>query len=354
MPVIYDLMADQQYVNQAGSYLRVGVLNFYNPSYKDLNFTETQNYLANAGFNTVAMDDSSKLHSSDFDNFDMRTAGVDAYNIVGCKSDTLGQILDLKDINGNHLEFDPNPDRSFSGDGTVTFTSADSLAVDGSKTFFVPKVQHSNLLSADGARQEIVNLITGSNLETGGKILTHDAVQQNPNLCEIKGESINIKSPVSIGATDQDGNFSGLTSDGSIQNNIPGADYEVWGEHKYVFLPTDAGQIYKINLAGTGSGKFTLDDQSIDANNIEQTQVFSNLPVTPSLTGQVNLGSGGSQTTLSLQVTPSSAPVVVTPDSTLNPSQSQDLTPPVSTSTIAGIMGQPGFYRSNATVTLTP
>ena len=351
MPVIYDLMADRQYVDQAGSYFGVAVLDVYSPSYKDLNYSETENYLSGAGFNAIAMNNSAALHSSDFDSFDMRTAGVDFYNIVGCKSNTLGQILDEKDINGTHLEFEPNPHKNFSGDGTVTFASADSLAVDANKTFFVPKIQHSNLLSADGPRQEIVNLLTGSNLDTGGKVLTHDNVQQNPSLCQIKGDSINIKSPVAISATDQYGNYSGLAPDGSIQNDIPGADYEIWGEHKYVFLPTDAGQAYSIQLKGTNGGTFTLDDQNIVGNNIIGTQVFSNLPVTTALSGTVNLGTTD---TLSLDTNgDGTTDQTVQPSSLLNADQSQDMVPPVSTSTIAGVMGQTGFYRSNATVTLS-
>lgn len=54
-----------------------------------------------------------------------------------------------------------------------------------------------------------------------------------------------------------------------------------------------------------------------------------------------------------MEATPTSTPVTVTPDSTINAPQSLDLTPPVSTSTITGLLGQPGFYRSNATITLS-
>jgi hypothetical protein len=95
-----------------------------------------------------------------------------------------------------------------------------------------------------------------------------------------------------------------------------------------------------------------LDDETINGNSTIQTQVFSNLPVTTALTGQVNLTSGG-QTSLSLQSTPSSVPVVFYPTSVVNADQSQDITPPISTSTITGTMGQSGFYRSNVSITLS-
>ena len=141
--------------------------------------------------------------------------------------------------------------------------------------------------------------------------------------------------------------------DGSVENNIPGADYEIWGDHKYVFLPTDEGQTYSVNLVGTGTGTFTFNDQTINGDEVIKTQVFSNLPVTTSLSGQVILGNENSPTTLTLKETPTSTPIIVYPSSILNPNESKDSNSPISTSTIIGLMGQPGFYRSNATVTLT-
>ena len=148
------------------------------------------------------------------------------------------------------------------------------------------------MLSADGSRQEIVNIIAGGGLNTNGKVLTRGEVISNPGLCELKGENLKIHSPLAIDITDQNGNHSGPLADGSIENSIPGADYEVWGDEKYVFLPTDGNQNYNVNVAGTGTGTFTLDDESINNNAATQTQVFSNLPVTPALTGTGKFGRG--------------------------------------------------------------
>ena len=353
LPVTYDLSPGQEYYDSLGSYLRIGTLDANNPSYKDLNYTDAVGYLKNQGYNSLALNNESSFHSADFDNFDMRSSGVDLYNIVGCKTGTIGRILDLQDANGNHTDYVPNPDGGFSGDGTVPFGSADSLAVNGSNTYFARYADHGKMPSADGIRQLIVNLISGSTLDTGSNIITRDQLENNHSLCEVNGESINIKSPVAIGVTDQNGNFSGMASDSSIQNDIPGADYEVWGEHKYVFLPEGDGQQYKINLNGTGSGTFTIDDQTIDQNNIVKTQVFSNLSVTPALTGTVNLGGDNGQTTLTLLATPDSSPITVSPDSVINAEESLDLTPPISTSTLTGTMGQPGYYMSNVAVALS-
>jgi len=64
-------------------------------------------------------------------------------------------------------------------------------------------------------------------------------------------------------------------------------------------LPTDGEQVYTINIAGTGTGVFTLTDASIIGNNTENMRVFNNIPVTSSLLGKVNLAD---DTTLSLDI----------------------------------------------------
>ncbi|MEK7161227.1 MAG: hypothetical protein AAB729_00870 [Patescibacteria group bacterium] len=358
MPVVYDLAPSQVYYQTKGSFYHLAdwdpsTMKF--PQSKDLSLEEAYERLTQifAG-NLQAVSNAKDLHSQSFDNYDLRTVGVDAYNVVGCKSGTVGSLYEYKSrsLLGNTQTSFEAP-KLVSGDGTVPFESANSIQSDASRTYFVPKADHGKMLSEDGTRQLIVNLLAGSSLNVGDKIITHDQLVSNQGLCQLNGRVIKIKSPVAISITDQAGNFSGLAEDGSVQNDISGADYEVWGEHKYVFLPTDEGQTYTIKLQGTGNGTFTVNDQTIVGDNVVKTQVFSNLPVTSALTGQVNLGSGSNETTLLLQETPTSTQITIHPSSILNSNESQDLIPPVSTSTIEGTLGQPGFYRSNATVILS-
>ena len=124
-------------------------------------------------------------------------------------------------------------------------------------------------------------------------------------------------------------------------------------DHKYVFLPTDEGQSYTIKLQGTGDGTFTVYDQTIEEDNIVKTQVFSNLSVTTSLTGQVDLGNGDSETTLLIQQTSASEPTTIRPTSILNASQSQDLIAPISTSTISGTLITNGSYNGEVSIKLS-
>ncbi len=349
MPVVYDLAPTQEYYNQAGSFFKI--INPFAPSgdvIKELNYTEALlSMQADGLINTAAMGNSQSLHSQEFDNFDLRSKGIDLYSIVGCKSGTFGNFA-------KYINKDSAPTFDFpkitNGDGTVPFVSADSLAVDANKTYFVPKISHSSLLSADGARQQIASLIIGTQLGTGGKVLTRSEVINNPGLCKIKGEQIKIKSPVNITVTDQFGNISGLAEDGSVQNRIPGAEYEIWGDHKYVFLPTDDGQIYKVELNGYGDGTFTLVDESIEGDAAVRSQVFSNLPVTTSLIGNLNLGESD---VLNLDMEGDGTfEKIINPSAVLSAEDALDLIPPVSTSTITVAEGQSGYYRSSVSVVL--
>ena len=320
MPVVYDLTPSLNYFNQIGSVLHRSS----GFTSKDLSFGEVADELQkNNWINTKALVNSQTLHDS-IDDFDLRTAGIDQYNLIGCKTSTFGEFTEtISSTNSVVFDFP----KTTTGDGTVPLASAQSLPVDLNHIFFAPKIKHSDLLSSDGARQEIVNIISGANLDTKGKILSNSEVVNNPKLCQIKGEVIKIKSPVSIDVVDQDGNHSGLIEDGSIENSIPGADYEIWGEHKYVFLPTDDNQQYSIDLQGTGNGTFTLQDETIQADEPTQTQSFIDVPVTTLLKGNVKL----SQTGITLNLDNNGDGLIdqtLQPDTAVSGDYSEDVTPP--------------------------
>ena len=86
------------------------------------------------------------------------------------------------------------------------------------------------------------------------------------------------------------------------------------GEHKFIYLPQDEGQMYIINMQGTGTGMYTIKSQNINNGQIISTEVFSNLPVTPALTGQIILDPVSNATTLSVEQNPDSLPAIISPD----------------------------------------
>jgi pimeloyl-ACP methyl ester carboxylesterase len=347
MPAAYDLLPDEQYYNTKGSFISLVDFTSGEPTEKDLNYQEFENYLTqDHNLNSQALTGSESLHSQDFDNFDLRTAGVDLYAIDGCKAATMTNFLEVKyqDILGNyHTDYDRVELKT--GDGTVPLESSTNLPIDQNNKYYALVSDHGKMPSEDGIRQEIVNLLSDSNLDTGNNLITQDI-----NQCQLNGKAISVFSPVNIFVTDQNGNRLGLADDGSIINEIPNADFEIWGEHKFVYLPTDNGQIYSINLTGTDTGTFTIKSQDINNSQITGTEVFSNLPVTLELIGSVLISPADGSASLEIKQNPTSDEQTILPDSTLIDAKADDYLPPNSIATLTGEKDEQGNYKGEVVV----
>ena len=350
LPVVYDLAPSQEYFDSKGSYFKTIKQKFLaKDEVKDLTHQETLDLLINGrGMNQAAYNNAGNLHTESFKNFDLRTQGVDLYNIVGCKSGTIGKVVEKykgQDLFGHpileYLEPEETP-----GDGTVPLESATNLPVDQNKKFYALDANHGKMPSQNGIRQQIVNIIVGTNLDTQGKLT------QDINNCKLKGKAVSIYSPLDIEALDQNGNRLGIAEDGSLQNDIPGADFNVFGDHKFVYMPEDAGETYKINLKGTGSGSFTLGIKDIDANQVTQSQNFINLPVSSTTLGTLEFADNQAQLLLDNDGN-GTVDQTLAPTSVLDANQSLDLISPETTATVSGIVGNNGWYKSDAQVSLT-
>jgi hypothetical protein len=354
LPVVYDLAPNQKYYDTKGSYVKVIEQKFLARDIKkDLNFQEVGEYLIeDHDLNSLAYQQAQELHTEAFTNYDMRSNGVDVYNITGCKTGTLGKIAEkrTKDFWGHKLYSFQNPEY-VSGDQTVPFESADSVKSDENKKYYAVGYQHGTMMTSNGGRQLIVNLLTGSDLPTGNGIIGREALLQDPGRCEIKGKSIQIMSPLNIEVLDQNRNRLGMADDGSLENAIPGADFNIFGDHKFVFLPEENSQTYQINLKGTDEGIFTLKVEEVDSGRVTQSENYINLPVSTTTLGSLQIA--GFQTELSLdqngdgQADSFPIPVVI------DEKQAGDELAPVSTSTISGALGQPGFYRSDVSINIS-
>ncbi len=361
MPATYDLLPSQRYYDTKGSFIKVVDQSNFTTTQKDLTYPEFESYITgDHGLNNQAMTNAQNLHTADFDNFDLRTAGVDLYAIDGCKTGTVDKMVENRQTSDLGTVVTGYRIQSFKdGDNTVPIESATNLPIDPSHKFYSLTGAHSKMLSQDASRQQIVNLISGSNLSVDPRAITQDFTQ-----CGLNGKAISVFSPVNILVTDQNGNRLGNAPDGSVLNEIPNGNFEIFGDsssagasadrHKFLYLPTDAGQTYNIQLQGTGAGTYTITSQTIAASQVAGTEVFSDLPVTTDLTGQVNLGT---QTTLTILQTPGGVSQTILPSSTINGQQSQDVAPPMSTATISGKTyneGQwKGQYKKDATITIS-
>jgi pimeloyl-ACP methyl ester carboxylesterase len=342
-PVVYDLSPSQEYYNKKGSYVEVISQPLLFTQTHDLNFEESNNFLINDhNLNSTALDNAHNLHTSFFDNFDMRTAGVDLYSINGCKAGTLGKVIERR--NGNFFGTTYEKPKEVPGDGTVPLESATNLPIDSSHKYFALKANHGKMLSQDGIRQDIVNIISGSNMSVSESDVTSDISK-----CKLNGKAISIYSPLSILVTDQYGNKAGMTEDGAVYNDIPNADFEIMGDHKFTYLPTDEGQQYSIKVSGTDNGTFTLKENDVQENEIIQTASFTNVPVTSSLKGTFDLINN----TLSLDTNNDNAvDKILNPSSVVDQDKSLDLVPPQTTYHIDGTQGDSGFYQSSVSFNL--
>lgn len=344
LPVVYDLAPSEKYFTDKGSYFRtIKQKLLAKDEVRNLTHAETWDFLvAERGTNAQAHANSTALHTAAFDSYDMRTAGVDAYNLVGCKSGTIGKVIEKTGLGGSPITY--LKPIEVPGDGTVPLESATSMPVDSSKRYFALSAQHAKMLSSDGVRQHIVNLVAGTSLPTNGKV-TSDIGE-----CVLKGKAIAIYSPLSIQVTDKEGNALGLATDGSVVNDIPGADFNLFGEHKFLYLP-DSGAPFEIHFQGTGEGPASIVLEEISNNTTTSAQSFLQLPVTPAVKAQLltsttqarllwdNDGDGQADQTL-------------LPDAVLAGAETHDILAPVTTSYVSGKEGSPGFYKSEVEVSL--
>jgi hypothetical protein len=178
-----------------------------------------------------------------------------------------------------------------SSDNTVPFGSADSIFAENEKSFYAIKSKHGALMGENGVRQTISNILTESKLETGNNVIDKNQLINNINRCALNGVAVKIYSPLDINIFDRNGKCLGLDSNDNMQNDIPGASFDIIDGHKFVYLPLGAGEEYQIDLQGTDSGTFTLETQNIE-NNIEtNSRVFENIAVNPALKAILDIAS---------------------------------------------------------------
>ncbi len=332
MPAVYQLLPSKEYFKHSSGYF--GTLEtpwFKDPKITLYDYETTKDKLKAEGLNSTLLDKAESFHTMEYDNFDFSNTSIDTYNIMGCVSPTLNSML-VKKRDFDKLVYGP-------GDGTVPIFSASNTIATKNIYFTNLDDIHGKMPSIDGVRQKIVNIITGSNLSTPS--ITDDVSE-----CQFDGKQVSIHSPVDMHIYDSQGNHTGPLPDGNFENSIPGVAYDIIGEEKFAFLP--AGQTFTIKLIATGSGIFSFNASIIENGQTTSTAHYNSIPISVTSTAEVITNSENNQT---INFTSDSR--IVHPSSILNSSESKDLIPPISTSTITGLMGDTGFYRSNATITLT-
>jgi hypothetical protein len=290
MPAAYDLLPAKGYYVQKGSYLTISTPSMTGPEQiKPLNYEESLVHLGVLGLNTEALVNAKNFHSTEFDYFNANSKNIDVYNIAGCKSSTFRGIIDHQTFNLTHSSYAADR-KPLSGDNTVPFESADSIAADNGKKFYFTKVEHGKMPSYNGIRQKIANIIANVNYSSYANLITYDQLASDKSLCQLNGEYISVHSPLEIFVAYAAGNvILGKDADGNIHYEIPGAGFEIIGDKKYVFLPDNDCQNCRINLRGTDDGTFTLIRQKIENDEAVSDQIFENIPVSENLIGGLEI-----------------------------------------------------------------
>ncbi|MBX4204783.1 MAG: hypothetical protein KW788_01180 [Candidatus Doudnabacteria bacterium] len=290
MPVLYDLAPTRNYYE--GSFLKIHNPLASTPEEVDSQPTYDQ---AIAEFKKLNLINDKALAASEvyhgtLDSFSVPyKTYADLYTINGCATATLGGITEtISKFSEPAFDFP----KLITGDGTVPTDSSGGIIVPANHLYWALKTSHGQLLSADGIRQHIVNLISGSQLDTGNAVLDEDAFNENQKVCDLKGKWWHILSPVNIEVTDAEGHRTGLAENGSVENGIPGSDMEIFGDHKYVYVPQDQGQTYTVKLQGTGEGNFTFKEYDVSGSDAQLFQIYENIPVTEKFQGSIILADG--------------------------------------------------------------
>jgi pimeloyl-ACP methyl ester carboxylesterase len=211
--------------------------------------------------------------------------GIEVDQIAGWGADTVAGI-DFYTLPPTDTITALSPSRAYrpilteDGDGTVPVPSALHIAsstnvkrywVDLSEYFKITKTRrtHSDMFEIPSVRDVINNVLRHS----ADTLPAYVSASQPASIVGDKKLVFYLHSPLTLELQDSSGNVTGLASDGSIREDIPGSTYGEFGEVKYVAV-TEGD--YHLALHGQSAGTFSLDME--DSSGVVTT--LANVPVT--------------------------------------------------------------------------
>ncbi len=350
MPAVYQLLPSQAYfdVNNPGyrSYI-ADIYDLDNNNIKgNLNYQQSIDFMANTGRNEYLLGFNDNLHSQ-IDNYSPPLDNIKTYNIIGSGLATIGKVYVLNKEKTGKYEYAL---KYINGDSTVPFRSADYL--EANKTYYSGAAEHAQLPSADGIKQLITAILL--NKEDNFDFSNYNNLTTDLNDVEkISGTQISFHSPIELHVYDEDNNHLGPDENGDIEYGIPGAQYDVIDNNKFVFLPL--GHTYRIVGRATDVGSFNTRVQNIDNGNYTQTVYYNEVPLNSTETN-VELTITGNQTDYTMQIDQDgdgNFESTIQPSAILDEQASQDYTKPTTNINLNGILGNNSWYVSNVTVELT-
>ena len=243
-------------------------------------------------------------------NLDATTTGVRVITIAGWGNETLSSIEYTREQNGCAAQtvlgcasptysgqITYNPHIVIDGDGTVVESSAQWTSGASTTRYWVNldtyncqtpftclpqngplsvfRTAHANIFEVPQLNTLLSNLITNS---SAGLPQYITATQPMYNGTEPRLHFV-LHSPLTLGFIDSSGNYTGSTATTSV-SNIPGVDYERFGEVQWLSVPKSLAG--KVIMRGTGTGTFALDIESVNGNTTLATTTFAAVPTATS------------------------------------------------------------------------
>ncbi len=224
--------------------------------------------------------------------------GVDLYQIAGWGNNTVSGI-DLYDeqkllglTTGYKRQY--RPVFVEDGDGVVPVPSALATnSADNVKRYWIDlerySVNNGAFSHGDFFEAPVLQDIVRSILNDT-QVLPSFVSVNAPNPTNKDRLIFQLHSPLTLGIYDEAGNYTGINTDGTVRQNVAGAEYGEFGEVKYIIAP--AGATYKLVMNGQSSGEFSLDIQEQVGGKIATTTTFANIPTTSNTTASLTITSG--------------------------------------------------------------
>lgn len=247
-----------------------------------LNYDLTRRLLANLGKNPIASVTADTFHDELDSTYDT-THGVHTYLIAGSGLPTVSQIHDYIGENVLQLLRTRAPKISqdadtTNGDGTVPLLSA---TLGQQNNVYYTNQAHMDLPTGEGLAMAM-NLFDGI---TDANSIPNHAVKTIP--FTYSGKIVGIYSPAQFDVYDNHNNHTGVKSDGSIEEAIPGSSYNEVGEAKFIYLPDGGNYIVKTKQTGTGS--FDLKVKNYTNSQLTDETEFLTVPQSTNTTSSLDL-----------------------------------------------------------------
>lgn len=191
-------------------------------------------------------------------------------------------------------------DLTTEGDKTVVYPSA--VAVNNKEKYYFNLFDFNKQLSNSSDHKDLVAITPVLELFTN--VILQEPIRESSYISIVKPTPdvgsdaliVSAHSPVTLGVTDQFGNYTGITPGQDpdadilfITTDIPGSSYFTVGDAKYLILPDDGE--YTFTMGGTGEGEVTIIIETLSDENQTVTATYD-FTVSASSQASLNISGG--------------------------------------------------------------